>query len=60
MRTWDLIPTWGAIPMTAKKTIYCPTNDFSCPYCGTYGECNLDNPAEECDDYYYAVGDEEE
>lgn len=40
--------------------IFCPTCDFSCPYCGTYGECELDNPAEECDDYYAVMGDEDD
>lgn len=46
--------------MTTDKTIYCPTGDFSCPYFAAHGVCLLENPAEECDDYYYAVGDEDE
>ena len=41
------------------ETIYCPTGDFSCPYFGARGVCLIDNPAEECDDYFAAVGDEE-
>lgn len=40
--------------------VNCPVPDFLCPYCDTYGNCQLDNPAEECDDYYAMVGDEEE
>ena len=44
-----------------KQTfVKCPTGDLSCPYCNQGGICMLENPREECDDYYAAVGDEEE
>ena len=45
--------------MTAKVT-YCPVGDFSCPYYGARGACLLENPAEECDDYYAMIGDDED
>lgn len=32
---------------------YCPANDFECPYFDANGNCMLDNPAKECDDYTY-------
>ena len=41
-------------------TVDCPTADFSCPYYGARGTCLLENPTEECDDYYAAVGDKED
>ena len=31
----------------------CPINDFECPYFDANGNCMLDNPKEECDDYAY-------
>ena len=42
--------------------IECPVPGayFDCPYCNKYGVCTLENPANECDDYYACVGDEEE
>lgn len=42
--------------------IECPVPGavFDCPYCDIYGCCGLSNPAEECDDYYAEVGDEED
>lgn len=46
--------------MTADKTIYCPTGDAFCPYFGPHGECGIDNPAEECDDYWSMMGDEDD
>ena len=33
--------------------MYCPLNDFECFYCDACGNCMLDNPREECDDYAY-------
>lgn len=38
----------------------CPVFDLSCPYLTHSGECLLENPMLECDDYYAMVGDEEE
>lgn len=43
-----------------KKLVYCPTQDFTCPYCDANGVCMLDNPKRECDDYYAMIGDDEE
>lgn len=51
------------IAINNKEDFYmvmCPTGDWSCPYCNQGGICMLTNPAEECDDYYAEVGDEEE
>lgn len=42
-----------------EEDVYCLTGDISCPY-NAEGLCTLENPEEECDDYYGAVGDEEE
>ena len=43
------------------KTYYCPTYDTSCPYCkGDDCICTIGNPLEECDDYYYYNGEDEE
>lgn len=36
-----------------------PGAQWDCPHCTSDGYCNLSNPAEECDDYYAVVGDEE-
>lgn len=39
----------------------CPIYDLSCPYCDkTSGFCTLKDPARDCDDYFAAVGEEEE
>ena len=37
----------------------CPINDLSCPYILENGCCDLPILEEECDDYYAAIGDEE-
>ena len=38
----------------------CPAFE-DCPYLNTYtGECALDDPMMDCDDYFYAYGDQEE
>lgn len=34
-----------------KDKIYCPANEFECPYYKK-GECCLENPIEECDDFW--------
>ena len=47
------------IKMEIKKYPECPTFDTGCPYCLASGECTIDNPLEECDDYYYYNGEEE-
>lgn len=41
-----------------EKTIYpnCPTFDMTCPYCLASGECIIDNPAEECEDFIAYAG----
>ena len=39
-----------------KKVIYCPMCDVTCPYCvGLEFECTIDDPYNECDDYYYSA-----
>ena len=43
-----------------KEYPECPLFDMTCPYCLASGECTIDNPKEECDDYYYYNGEEEE
>ena len=35
-----------------KKKIYCPANGWDCPYYKK-GECGIENPAKECDDFGY-------
>lgn len=43
-----------------KKTNYypdCPIFDISCPYCLASGECTIGDPINECDDYYYYMGE---
>ncbi len=37
----------------------CPMFDMSCPYCLASGECIIGDPMNECDDYYYYMGEEE-
>ena len=37
--------------------VVCPADDFSCPYYKE-GECTIENPREECDEFAYY--DEEE
>lgn len=43
-----------------EEKVFCPTCDISCPYFFQEGSCTLENPWDECDDYYGAVGDKEE
>lgn len=38
--------------------VLCPGDEFDCPYCSAEGVCCLENPAEECDDYYAMMGEE--
>lgn len=43
----------------------CPTDDFTCPYFQSAndvenGFCTLENPYNECDEFYMAYGDLEE
>lgn len=45
-------------PKEEDSKIYCPTDDISCPYC-SQGYCTMENPWDECDDYYGIVEDEE-
>ena len=45
--------------------IICPVNDFSCPYCTTFGYCHMFEeegvePYNECDAFAYLERDEEE
>lgn len=42
--------------------IQCPAPGaiYDCPYCNIEGFCTLKNPSEECDDYYYYTGGDEE
>jgi len=41
---------------------WCPINDWSCPYIvkrgGFAGQCKLDKPYEECDDYASVIGND--
>lgn len=37
---------------------FCPLSDWECPYYHESGICLLDNPKEECDDFYAETGDE--
>ena len=40
--------------------IYCPAEDWTCPYFDKKTwVCTIDNPMEECDEYYYYNGDED-
>ena len=40
--------------------IHCPAFDMTCPYCLASGECTIDNPKEECEEYWYYNQEEEE
>ena len=43
-----------------KGKIYCPANGWDCPYYKK-GECGIENPLEECDDFgYFWDADEKE
>ena len=37
--------------------IYCPLNNWGCTYYKD-GECGIENPYMECDDFGYMLGDE--
>ena len=42
-----------------KGRVFCPVNGWDCPYWKKNGECSLypeSNPAEECDDFTYFWG----
>ena len=41
------------------KPIYCPSNDFDCPYYGK-GLCHIAEPEEECDEFCFVPPDDEE
>ena len=41
-----------------KCKIYCPVNEFDCPYYYINGECAIENPYEECDTFYSIWGDD--
>ena len=43
--------------MNSKK---CPIDDWLCPYYIFGGQCTLSHPEDECDDYYFYNGEEEE
>ena len=44
-----------------NKIYNCPVLDWECPYFNSEGcVCKLDDPKTDCDDYYAAVGDEED
>ncbi len=48
---------------TNKGHIHCPVNAWDCPYFDANGCCMMypdSNPLEECDDFYYIWGDDEE
>lgn len=43
-----------------EERIYCPADSYDCPYYGYDGRCHMDNPRDDCDDFYAAVGDAED
>ena len=49
------------------KHFHCPVKDWNCPYCKEkaniegeeeYCLCTMENPYEECDDFYASYGDD--
>lgn len=36
-----------------KGRIYCPANGWDCPYYNKNGECALNDPMKDCDDFAY-------
>nr|DAJ04767.1 MAG TPA: hypothetical protein [Caudoviricetes sp.] len=40
-----------------KSKIYCPVNGWGCPYYKD-GECGIESPYSECDDFYANWGDD--
>ena len=34
------------------EKVFCPVNGWDCPYWNKDGTCSLENPAEECDDFF--------
>lgn len=42
-----------------KGKIYCPTNGLDCPYYKN-GECGLESPIDDCDDFMYYWFDDED
>ena len=48
--------------MKVEKKNYpeCPAFDMTCPYCLASGECTIDNPKEECEEYWYYNQEEKE
>ena len=35
----------------------CPIEDYNCPYCNANGECMMDRPQDECDDFQAMYAD---
>ena len=33
------------------EKVYCPVNGWDCPYWQKDGQCTIENPAEDCDDF---------
>lgn len=49
-----------ATEIVEKGKYYCPTCVIECPYCiGLDYECVIDNPMENCDEYWWYHQDEE-
>lgn len=39
------------------RNLMCPIEDYNCPYCNANGECMMDRPQDECDDFMAAYAD---
>lgn len=39
------------------ETWMCPIEDYNCPYCNANGECMMDRPQDECDDFMAMYAD---
>lgn len=42
------------------KKVYCPVNEWDCPFWQKDGTCSLESPIEDCDDYAFYVADDVE
>lgn len=42
------------------RKVYCPVNGWDCPYYKDGGLCTIENPLEDCEDFGFFWGEDEE
>lgn len=42
---------WETDGMRNEEPIFCPVNDYDCPYCDSELRCHIADPLEDCDGF---------